>query len=158
MPMKEVLSGRSNRLFNLMSGYIEKEKKLHMLRHIQMEVPWMAFSHGEILGNLYAFGDQTMSNMATLIRKDPSTVTTLVKRLKVEKMLDSHRSLEDNRKWVLSLTDKGREHCIRIEKSLSKETKEISEAISEEDFECIAKILEKGSIVLDYLIENVENI
>lgn len=65
-------------------------------------------SHGEIILSLMRRDCLTMSELAALIRKDPSTVTTLVKKLHTFGYVTLTKCDNDKRSVRASLTDKGK--------------------------------------------------
>jgi MarR family transcriptional regulator, organic hydroperoxide resistance regulator len=65
-------------------------------------------SHGEIILSLMRRDCLTMSELAALIRKDPSTVTTLVKKLHTFGYVTLTKCDNDKRSVRVSLTDKGK--------------------------------------------------
>ena len=65
-------------------------------------------SHVEIILSLMRRDCLTMSELAALIRKDPSTVTTLVKKLHTFGYVTLTKCDNDKRSVRVSLTDKGK--------------------------------------------------
>ena len=65
-------------------------------------------SHGEIILALLKQECLTMSELAALIHKDPSTVTTLVKKLNTFGYVTLTKCDNDKRSVRASLTDKGK--------------------------------------------------
>ena len=65
-------------------------------------------SHGEIILSLMRRDCLTMSELAALIHKDPSTVTTLVKKLHTFGYVTLTKCDNDKRSVRVSLTDKGK--------------------------------------------------
>jgi len=65
-------------------------------------------SHGDIIATLLRTGPITMSELARRINRDPSTVTTLVRKLRANGYVGIERSQTDTRQRVVVLTDEGR--------------------------------------------------
>jgi len=65
-------------------------------------------SHGDIISVLYANGDMHMTELAHRIRRDRSTVTTLVKKMVKEGYVTTCEDEADRRFTIVSLTEKGR--------------------------------------------------
>jgi DNA-binding MarR family transcriptional regulator len=65
-------------------------------------------SHGEIILALLRRECLTMSKMAAVIHKDPSTVTTLIKKLQNFGYVELTKNEADKRSVSACLTDKGR--------------------------------------------------
>ena len=64
-------------------------------------------SHGEILFRLFNSGPLTMSQMAKIIKRDPSTVTTLVNKLIKFDFITLVENEKDMRSKLIVLTPKG---------------------------------------------------
>ncbi len=64
-------------------------------------------SHGDILSNLFVHGDLTMTELARNIKRDRSTVTTLVSKLERLGMVKLIENKEDLRSKKVTLTEKG---------------------------------------------------
>lgn len=65
-------------------------------------------SHGDIMGALYLHGELSMKQIAGMIGRDKSTVTSLVNRLIRSGYVIKHTDPGDSRVSLVSLTDKGR--------------------------------------------------
>ena len=65
-------------------------------------------SHGDILMQLFACGEQPMQELARAIGRDPSTVTALVKKLAAAGYVRTEKGVEDRRATIVSLTERGR--------------------------------------------------
>ncbi len=68
----------------------------------------LAPSHGDILSQLFANDSVTMSELSKRIGRDPSTVTSLVKKLVSLDIARTERDPRDRRSVMVSLTDQGR--------------------------------------------------
>lgn len=66
-------------------------------------------SHGDILMQLFQQDNLMMRDLARRVDRDPSTVTTLVKKLVALGYVTTARTSTDRRAVVVSLTDQGRE-------------------------------------------------
>ncbi len=64
-------------------------------------------SHGDILLQLFRHEDITMQELSERIHRDPSTVTTLVKKLVDAGYVKTRKSPEDKRRTQVSLTKLG---------------------------------------------------
>lgn len=64
-------------------------------------------SHGDILSKLFNEGELPKSKIADSIKKDKSTVTTLINKLIQHGYVKSRKNPEDSRSILVSLTDKG---------------------------------------------------
>ncbi len=64
-------------------------------------------SHGDILLQLFRHEDVTMQELSERIHRDPSTVTTLVKKLVDSGYVQTRKSPEDRRRTEVSLTKLG---------------------------------------------------
>lgn len=68
----------------------------------------LAPSHGDVLVELLARKEISMSELSRRIERDPSTVTTLVKKLVAMGLAQTAKSSADRRSTMVFLTDKGR--------------------------------------------------
>lgn len=75
----------------------------------------IAPSHGDIFYTLFKHKELTKKEIANKINKDPSTITTLVKKLKKYGFLDERKNPEDRRYTIIFLTDKGKDLRIKFE-------------------------------------------
>ena len=64
-------------------------------------------SHGAILDELYREDGLSMKELAKRIRRDKSTVTTLVRKLENLGYVEREADPADGRYWLICLTDKG---------------------------------------------------
>lgn len=64
-------------------------------------------SHGDILFTVFKSGPITMNEMAKRIKRDPSTVTTLVCKLKKLGYIELIENEKDGRSKLIALTDEG---------------------------------------------------
>jgi DNA-binding MarR family transcriptional regulator len=65
--------------------------------------------HGDILLALFQHGDPTMKELADIVDRKKSTVTTLVEKLLSLGYAVKNQDMNDSRVFRISLTDKGRE-------------------------------------------------
>lgn len=68
----------------------------------------IAPSHGDILMQLFACGEQPMQELARAIGRDPSTATVLVKKLAAAGYVRTEKGAHDRRATIVSLTERGR--------------------------------------------------
>lgn len=84
------------------NAYLKREMKKYGLHGF---VP----THGNIIFALLNNEQLTMKDLATVIRRDKSTVTTLVTKLENLGYVERHTCPDDNRGSLVRLTRKGRE-------------------------------------------------
>lgn len=68
----------------------------------------IATSHGDILSKLFADGPVSMQELASAIGRDPSTVTSLVRKLAAAGYVETGKSAADRRVTEVRLTAAGR--------------------------------------------------
>ena len=78
-------------------------------------------SHGDVLLQLFAEDGLPMRELAARVHRDPSTVTTLVKKLADAGYVRTERGVRDRRSVVVLLTERGR--------SLERDFQEISRSL-----------------------------
>ncbi len=100
-------------------------------------------SHGEILFRLFNYGPLTMSQMAKTIKRDPSTVTTLVNKLIKYEFITLVENKQDMRSKLIVLTSKGEAFEKEFNKISEDLNKSLLEGISESEQKLLLKILDK---------------
>lgn len=132
------------RMSEIVGEYEEFIRLCHMQQHATIGVPWMVLSHGNILLSLLVSGELTMTELTMRIHRTAPTTTTLVKKLKKEGMVNSRKSKDDSRVNLISLTDRGREHCATMEEYVEKFYDVAATGITEEEAENVWRILTKS--------------
>lgn len=126
-PVQQVGSGTSSE-YNDVIGFVSGLSRtlaaangfiLDQLRHCGLK--GIVTSHGDILMKLFADGPTTMQELASAIGRDPSTVTSLVKKLAAGGFVETRKSTDDRRATEVHLTATGR--------ALEGDFKTISEAL-----------------------------
>lgn len=98
---------QTNQIFRLI-GRIHRETDALICRELARRGhPGLGPSHGSILSKLYDQGPMPMGGLARSIGRKKNTVTVLVKRMEVDGYVLRHRSEEDSRVTLVSLTEKG---------------------------------------------------
>lgn len=91
----------AGRITNQVNRFLIAEMKK---RHIEGIAP----SHGEILGSLMFRGPLSMKDIAGIIDKDKSTITSLVNKLIGLGYVNRNNDPNDSRISIISLTEKGK--------------------------------------------------
>lgn len=100
-------------------------------------------SHGEIIGSLLLRGSLQMKNIAEIIDKDKSTITSLINKLINLGYVDKKKDISDNRISIISLTAKGKAlKPLFMEISEKLETKAF-QGVSEQEREILNILLAK---------------
>ncbi|MGN0261360.1 MAG: MarR family winged helix-turn-helix transcriptional regulator [Eggerthellaceae bacterium] len=108
-----------NTLF--MMGSVVAEMNAFLLERLRdAGITDLAPSHGDILAELFCSEQATMGELAQRIRRDPSTVTALVGKLRKLGYVEVSRSDADKRVSIVRLSEKGRGFKATFE-SISKE-------------------------------------
>lgn len=102
-------------------------------------------SHGEILFRLFNDGPQTMSSMAKTIKRDPSTITTLVNKLIKYDFIKLVENQCDMRSKLIVLTNKGE----AFEKEFTKISEDLNSCLLNGISESEQKILFKLLDIID---------
>ena len=100
---------RADDTAHLISAIRREVNRFLAERMEQAGLAGLAPSHGDIIASLLHHGPMTMSELAQRINRDPSTVTTLVRKLRDLGYVRSQRAQEDTRVRVVGLSEKGRE-------------------------------------------------
>lgn len=90
-------------------GRIREKANQQILREMaKMGLTNLAPSHGDVLVHLYRLEKVPMAQLSFLIRRDPSTVTALVGKLKKLGYVQTEKDSEDSRVTLVSLTETGK--------------------------------------------------
>ena len=151
MNLKDINNSFARQLYFETNRYSEFINEMYLDEHKKLGVGWMALTHGHILLSLYAIGEMTMTEITNQIRRKAPTTTILVKKLKKEGYVSSKISTDDNRISLIVLTEKGKEHCEKMEKFLSDFAEAGEKAVTVEEVETVTRILKKirGNIQLE---------
>ncbi len=103
----------------------------------------LAPSHGDILVQLFAFDQMSMSELSQRISRDPSTVTALVKKLVTMGLARTGKSLQDRRSTVVSLTERGRTLRDDFEGISARLESLWHDGVDERDLATMMRVLEK---------------
>lgn len=110
-------------------------------------------SHGDILFELFACDEISMSELSRRIDRDPSTVTVLVRKLVAMGLAQTTKSPSDRRSTMVSLTDKGqgfKDDFVAISEQMSSVWRR---GLSEVDVETTQRVL---AMMRDNLNEAIE--
>lgn len=94
-------------LVNRLSRALGQANRFIALKLRERGLDGIAPSHGDILMQLFACGEQPMQELARAIGRDPSTVTALVKKLAAAGYVRTGKGVQDRRATIVSLTGKG---------------------------------------------------
>jgi len=100
-------------------------------------------SHGDIICTLLKHPQMTMTELAEAIRRDRSTVTTLVKKLQQSGYVLLQENPQDTRSRLVSLTDTGRQLKDEFHPISMRLTQSIWQGISKEERMQFRSILDK---------------
>jgi len=143
MKFKDINNSFARELYNAANRYSEFINEMYLAEHKKLGVGWMVLSHGHILLRLYVEEEMTMTEITNGIGRKAPTTTILVKRLKKEGFVSSRISNEDNRISLIFLTEKGKEHCEKMEGFLSDFTEAGERKITVEEVETVTRIFKK---------------
>lgn len=125
-----------SKIKQLSVSLIEKELKRNDIKGISS-------SHGDIMHTLRVKKEVTMTDIANIIKRDRSTVTSLVSKLEKNGYVYQRKNELDSRSTLVGLTEKGKEICPDFD-SISNTLFEVSkDGISEEDWEIFRSVLIK---------------
>lgn len=91
-------------------GRISEKSNRYLMQEMgKIGLSGLAPSHGDVIANLFKYKEISMSQLSNVIYRDPSTVTTLVNKLKRRGFVQTRKDENDSRITFVSLTDKGKE-------------------------------------------------
>ena len=100
-------------------------------------------SHGNLLSNLFKYGEMTMTEIADKIARDRSTVTALVSKLEKYDMVKLIENKEDLRSKKVTLTKKGMKFKNDFVNISNNMTEKLWNNISNDEKEIFIKVLLK---------------
>ncbi len=98
---KEYTLKYAMRISEWIESYIRREL-------ISLNYPELVLSHCELLTFIKRRGPQTQGELARAIHRDKSTITTLVRKLTMLKLIEVDKNPSDGRSRIVSLTQSGR--------------------------------------------------
>lgn len=101
------VSMKIDNTLSLISSLREAINKALVAEMNKVGIEGLVPSHGDILGKLFRYGEMPKSQIAETIRKDKSTVTTLINKLIKYGYVQTRKNPEDSRSSLVSLTEKG---------------------------------------------------
>ena len=109
----------------------------------QKGFPDLVSSHGYILFQLSQTEKLTMSQLTTLIHRDKSTVTALVKKLKTSGYVEKIQNPEDNRVTYIRLSERGAQYTKSTSEISAKLNETCCKGLSQEEQQTIFSLLQK---------------
>jgi len=149
MADKDYKINKARKLLTAAENAVDYYGMMILKKHKEIGVPWMVVSHGKVLIYLYRNGEKTMSEITESIGKTAPTTTTLVRRLKKEGMVTSKKVKGDNRKSCISITEKGRVHCVNMREYLDEVMSAYNEGFDDGE-------IEKATEIFDKLMYNIK--
>lgn len=139
---------KTDNTINLIGRIREKANKFLIKELENLGLTNIAPSHGDILAALFKRKEATMTEIADLIHRDRSTVTTLVNKLIKLGYVSSKKDPNDNRSSIIYLTEKGKE--------LESGFKEISEKLYMIEYKGISD--EEKDVLKSLLLKIYDNL
>lgn len=134
---------KTNKTIYFIGRIREKANQFILKELAQVGFVNIAPSHGDILATLFQHGECTMTDVASSISRDRSTVTALVNKLIKLGYISSKKDVNDSRSTIIFLTKKGKELEPNF-KEISHKLFEIEyKNISENEKEVFERVLEK---------------
>lgn len=133
----------SNDIVSLISKIRDKVNK-HLIAEMESHgIEAIVTSHGDILYALNQKSRMTMAEIASVIRKDKSTVTSLVEKLVKLGYVSKERDTEDSRVIYVTLTKEGQE-LMPVFNQISRELMDVFyDGISKEEKEVLFSLLNR---------------
>lgn len=124
-----------SKIKQLSSSYIEKALKKH-------DVTGISSSHGDIIYVLKNKKEITMTEISEFIKRDRSTVTTLVSKLEKNGYVKTEKNQSDNRSVFVCLTEKGESLYPTFDIISNLLFEKAKNNIDEEEWKVFRKVLE----------------
>lgn len=103
----------------------------------------LAPSHGDVIANLFKYKEISMSQLSSVIHRDPSTVTILVNKLKRLGLVQTRKDENDSRITFVFLTNEGKKLEPHFNKISRKLYRKEYQGITDEEREILQTLLEK---------------
>ena len=135
---------------------IDTDIILYLMTRIQEKAVWLMNSeikkkkitgilpiHGEILLALNRYGELSMKNIADIVNRKKSTVTTLVRKLTELDYVEKKVNNDDNRSYLISLTKEGKKFAGTLCAIADKATRRFYKNVPMEERKILVSILQK---------------
>lgn len=135
---------------------IDTDIILYLMTRIQEKAVWLMNSeikkkkitgilpiHGEILLALNRYGELSMKEIADLVNRKKSTITTLIRKLIELNYIEKKVNDEDNRSYLISLTTEGKKFANTLCKIAEKATNRFYKNVPMQERKMLVKILQK---------------
>lgn len=109
----------------------------------KMGYPDLVLSHCELITYLRRKGPRTSIEVAAAIRRDKSTVTTLVRKLEQKNLIFAQPNPSDGRSRILKLSPEGRKLAGNVALKYSALERKIGEVLNESERSALLDLMEK---------------
>ncbi len=130
------------RISEWIESYIRREL-------ISLNYPELVLSHCELLTYIKRKGPRTQMDLARAIHRDKSTISTLVRKLSMLKLIEVDRNPSDGRSRIVSLTQSGRHLARKLAlryAALQREVGRVLNSRQQSEFYSITEALFKEAI------------
>jgi MarR family transcriptional regulator, organic hydroperoxide resistance regulator len=134
---------RTDNIISVISTIREKSNKLIVREMADRNIKGLATSHGDILVALFEKQVLTMKEIAGRIKRDKSTVTSLIDKLIKFGYVNKQGDLQDSRVVLVALTEKGRNLQTDFDEISSKLLSTVYKGISDSEKNTVSAILNK---------------
>ena len=110
---------------------------------IALNYPELVLSHCEILTFLKRKGAKTQGELARAIHRDKSTVSTLVRKLALLKLIEIEKNPSDGRSRIVNLTDSGRVLARKLALRYAALQREVGRVLNQQQKSDFFKITER---------------
>lgn len=134
---------KTDNSINLISRIRDKSNKYLLKEMETLGLQNIALSHADILAALFRYEEATMTEIADIIHRERSTVTTLVNKLIKLGYISSKKDINDSRSSIIYLTEKGYKLKSGFEEISQKLYIREYEGVSDEEKVIFQRVLKK---------------
>lgn len=134
---------KTDNSINLISRIRDKSNKYLLKEMETLGLQNIALSHADILAALFRYEEATMTEIADIIHRERSTVTTLVNKLIKLGYISSKKDINDSRSSIIYLTEKGHKLKSGFEEISQKLYIREYEGVSDEEKVIFQRVLKK---------------
>lgn len=122
---------------------IRRAQQLHLALWGQIVSTEITSAQYSILVMLHRLGEASQRDLCHSVDLDRSTIADLVRRMELAGLITRRRALEDARRNVVTLTERGRSECVRLTPKVREVQQELIGHLDEEEATALFSSLQR---------------
>lgn len=122
---------------------IRRAQQLHLALWGQIVSTEITSAQYSILVMLHRLGEASQRDLCHSVDLDRSTIADLVRRMELAGLITRRRALEDARRNVVTLTERGRSECVRLTPKVLEVQQELIGHLDEEEATALFSSLQR---------------